>query len=103
MLLMPGQEQKHRHKATTHEMKAATTVPRMQSLMVIGAASLLLAACNTTSALHAPKAQAPKESPTLRAVDSPATFALGRIAKGIARRDPNCAFPGSPPTSDKTS
>jgi uncharacterized lipoprotein YajG len=100
---MPGQEQNHRHKANTHEMKAATTVLRMQSLLVIGAASLLLAACNTTSALRLPKAQAPKESPTLRTADSLATFALGRIANGIAQRDPIFTLPGSPSTSDKTS
>lgn len=71
----------------------------MQSLLVIGAASQLLAACNTTSALHVQKAQAPTESASLRAADSVATFALDRIVNGIARRDPIFAFPGSPPTS----
>ena len=79
--------------------KATNKTCQAKAFLIASATSLLLSACNTTSALHVPKAPAPTESATLRAADSLDTFALDRIVNGIARRDPIFAFPGSPPTS----
>jgi serine protease Do len=82
-----------------HEIKAVTKVQQMQSLLVIGAASLLLTACNTTAAMHVPKAKVQTDRADLRSTESVATFALDRVVNGIERRAQIFAFPASAPTS----